>query len=74
MDEHQLSVFDGQTVVDDDVHPLTKLPELETEDTSEGPKDLVLVLVLVPADPRPSSVQVLVLVLYWSFSELLHLI
>lgn len=30
VDKHQLIVFDWQTVVDHHVHPLAKLPELQT--------------------------------------------
>ncbi len=30
VDEHQLSIFDRQTVVDHHVHPLPELPELQT--------------------------------------------
>jgi len=33
VDEHQLSVFDRQPVVDHHVHPLPKLPELRTDRT-----------------------------------------
>lgn len=31
VDEHQLAVFDGQSVVDHNVHPFAKLPELQEQ-------------------------------------------
>ncbi len=39
VDEHQLSIFDRQTVVDHHVHPLPELPELQTGRKRERQRD-----------------------------------
>lgn len=39
--ENKLSVLDGQAVVDDDVHPVTELPELQWQNRVSGFKTAI---------------------------------